>query len=191
MSPCEHLDNRKSGWTLRSRGERMKNMCVCGGVWAWKIFIHLPLCLGSNTLDPLVTNPSQWLNDGPRTSLNLLLINLSPCITLNIRSSWCWTLSICLCISGRQLLLEKPTRYISVIKRSVFCLKEAWAREWAWDRVEKGRVGKHERFRLQIRWGSRIRHEVVVHLKKCSTAFGLYWSVKLNACCCSDQRSIA
>lgn len=110
------------------QGERGWKICAC--LWErwcswWNIFIHLPLSLGSNTLDPLVTNPAGWLSDGPSASVNLLLINLSPCITLNIRSSWSWTLSICLCIIGRQLLLDKPTRYISVIKWCVSCWKGA------------------------------------------------------------------
>lgn len=89
------------------------------------IFILLPPCLGRNTLDPLVTDPSWQLSDGRGASLNLLLINLSLRITLNIRSGWRGTGGICLCITGGRPLLEKPTRFISVIKWCVHSLKEA------------------------------------------------------------------
>lgn len=152
VNPAKHWgQGEKGGWKIRAcTWERW-----CSG---WNIFIRQPLSLGSNTLDPLVTNPARWLSDGPSTSLNLLLINLSAWITLNIRSSW--TLSICLCITGGRLLLEKPSRYISVIK---WCAhpaerKPQQAKECEAEEVE-GIAGKRERFRLQIKCRrKRMRH---------------------------------
>lgn len=164
------------------QGDRGWKRCACMWVrWCfwWNIFIHLPWYLGSNTLDPLVTNPSRWLNDGPGAYLNLLLINLSPCITLNIRSSWRRTPSICLCITGGRHLLEKPTRYISVIKWCMYCLKEASERKGVWGSGTKGRAGKHERIMLQIRWGrNRMRRGV------CEGVFICIWFVLT----CETQR---
>lgn len=112
----------------------MKNKCVLVCVYTQVMFLgdhfhSFGSVSGSNILDLLVTNPSWWLTDSPSASLNLLLINLSSCITLNIRSSWRGTGGICLCIPGGQLLLEKPTRFISVTKRCVSSFKGSLGKE--------------------------------------------------------------
>lgn len=135
VNTCTVINPVELWWHGRSKGrEGEEGLCVCACMWARGVFLgdHFhssTSCLGCNTLDPLVTNPSWWLSDGPSASLNLLLINLSLCITLNIRSSWRGTGGICLCITGGRPLLEKPTRFISVIKWCVYSLKEALGRK--------------------------------------------------------------
>lgn len=121
MNTCTIVNPVELRWHGESKGrEDEERVCVCG-----HSALGGPFCLGCNTLDPTVTNPSWWLSDGPSASPNLLLINLSLCIALNIRSSWRGTGGICLCFTGGQPLLEKPTRVISVIKWCVSSFEEA------------------------------------------------------------------
>lgn len=171
VNTCTIVNPVELRWHGESKGrEEGEYVCLC--MWVmWcscgTIFILLPPCLACNTLDPLVTNPSWWLSDGPSASLNLLLINLSLCITLNIRSSWRGTGGICLCITGGRPLLEKPTRFISVIKWCVSSLKEALGRKREGE-SEKQR----QKERLQMKWeGKRSNHVsslcLCVHVREC------------------------
>lgn len=160
VNTCVIVNPVELRWHSKSEGKEGEGG-LCVRSWRdvlrepFSFFYHHPL--RCNTLDPLVTNTSWWLSDGPSKSLNLLLINLSLCITLNIRSGRRGTGGICLCITGGRPLLEKPARFISVIKWCVYSLKEALGVREESQRSRERRIGRDNFFLNGTKREARIK----------------------------------